>query len=65
MELCFAGEGDYRDALGLDTADQPGEMQDMQGNKIGTHKGVANYTLGQRRGLGFAAGGLRLTCLNP
>lgn len=56
MELCFAGEGDYRDALGLDNTDQPGDLVDMQGNKIGTHKGVANYTLGQRRGLGFAAG---------
>ncbi|MBW8016618.1 MAG: tRNA 2-thiouridine(34) synthase MnmA [Planctomycetes bacterium] len=56
MELCFAGEGDYRDALGLDAADREGDMLDMQGNKIGTHKGVANYTLGQRRGLGFAAG---------
>ncbi|MCF7955761.1 MAG: hypothetical protein K9M75_08170, partial [Phycisphaerae bacterium] len=56
MELCFAGEGDYRDALGLDNADSEGDLVDMQGNKIGTHKGVANYTLGQRRGLGFAAG---------
>ena len=28
----------------------------MQGNKIGTHKGVANYTLGQRKGIGFAGG---------
>jgi tRNA-uridine 2-sulfurtransferase len=56
MELCFAGEGDYRDALNLDQADKPGDMLDMQGNIIGTHKGVANYTLGQRRGLGFAAG---------
>ena len=56
MELCFAGEGDYRIALGLDNADKPGDITDMQGNKIGTHKGIANYTLGQRRGLGFAAG---------
>ena len=56
MELCFAGEGDYRDALDGDQADQPGDMVDMQGNRIGQHKGVANYTLGQRRGLGFAAG---------
>ena len=56
MELCFAGEGDYRQALGLDQADKPGDIVDMGGNKIGTHKGIANYTLGQRRGLGFAAG---------
>ena len=56
MELCFAGEGDYRDALGLDNADKSGDLTDMQGNVIGTHKGIAHYTLGQRRGLGFAAG---------
>jgi len=56
MELCFAGEGDYRVALTGDKADQHGDITDMQGNKIGTHKGVANYTLGQRRGVGFAGG---------
>jgi tRNA-specific 2-thiouridylase len=28
----------------------------MQGNKIGTHVGVAHYTLGQRKGVGFAGG---------
>lgn len=54
MELCFAGEGDYRAAL-IDT-NQPGDIIDMQGNRIGTHKGIANYTLGQRRGVGFAGG---------
>lgn len=56
MELCFAGEGDYRVALADDVADRSGDITDMQGNKIGTHKGIANYTLGQRRGVGFAGG---------
>jgi tRNA-specific 2-thiouridylase len=28
----------------------------MQGKKIATHKGIANYTLGQRKGIGFAGG---------
>ena len=56
MELCFAGEGDYREALTDTQANQPGDMTDMQGKKIGTHKGIANYTLGQRRGIGFAGG---------
>jgi len=56
MELCFAGEGDYRDALTDTQVSLHGNITDMQGNKIGTHKGVANYTLGQRRGIGFAAG---------
>ncbi|MFH1715719.1 MAG: tRNA 2-thiouridine(34) synthase MnmA [Planctomycetota bacterium] len=56
MELCFAGEGDYRAALTSTWADHSGDITDMHGNKIGTHKGIANYTLGQRRGIGFAGG---------
>ena len=56
MELCFAGEGDYRAALSANEVNQPGDITDMQGNKIGTHKGIAHYTLGQRRGVGFAGG---------
>ena len=56
MELCFAGEGDYRIALTDSQANKNGDMTDMQGGKIGTHKGIANYTLGQRRGIGYAGG---------
>jgi tRNA-specific 2-thiouridylase len=56
MELCFAGEGDYRSALVGSEANRDGDITDMQGNKIGTHKGIAHYTLGQRRGIGFAGG---------
>ena len=56
MELCFAGEGDYRVALAQADANRCGQMTDMQGNEIGTHQGIANYTIGQRRGLGFAGG---------
>jgi len=56
MELCFAGKGDYRDALTDAGSAQAGEITDMQGKKIATHKGIANYTLGQRRGVGFAGG---------
>ncbi|MCI0499676.1 MAG: tRNA 2-thiouridine(34) synthase MnmA [Planctomycetales bacterium] len=54
MELCFAGEGNYRAAL-LD-GDRPGDLLDIRGTVIGTHKGIAHYTLGQRRGLRYAAG---------
>jgi tRNA-specific 2-thiouridylase len=56
MELCFAGESDYRQALSSDQANNQGDLIDMAGNVIGTHKGISNYTLGQRRGLGFAGG---------
>ena len=54
MELCFAGEGDYRNALGLDSL-QPGPILNASGSEIGEHKGIANYTIGQRRGIGIAA----------
>ena len=56
MELCFAGEGDYRLALDDAQANREGDITDMQGNRIGTHKGVAHYTLGQRQGIGYAGG---------
>jgi tRNA-specific 2-thiouridylase len=56
MELCFTGQGDYRNALADATSAQPGDITDMQGNKISEHKGIANFTLGQRRGIGFAGG---------
>jgi tRNA-uridine 2-sulfurtransferase len=56
MELCFAGEGDYRAMLGLEHSSNKGDLLDMSGRKIGTHEGVANYTIGQRRGLKFAGG---------
>jgi tRNA-specific 2-thiouridylase len=56
MELCFAGEGDYRAVLTGASASQPGDITDMQGNKISEHKGIANFTIGQRRGAGFAGG---------
>jgi tRNA-specific 2-thiouridylase len=56
MELCFAGQGNYRSVLDCSEAQTPGDITDMQGNKIAIHKGIANYTLGQRQGIGFAGG---------
>jgi len=50
--------------LGLSVAQKPesmelcfaGEADYLAGERIGEHKGISNYTLGQRRGLGFAGG---------
>ncbi len=56
MELCFAGQGNYRAVLTDAAFNKPGGITDMKGNKIAEHNGIANFTLGQRRGVGFAGG---------
>jgi len=35
---------------------RPGRVVDRDGNVVGAHDGVANFTIGQRRGLGIAMG---------
>ena len=34
----------------------PGPIYDNEGNKLGDHKGLIHYTIGQRKGIGIAAG---------
>ncbi|MFW6107628.1 MAG: tRNA 2-thiouridine(34) synthase MnmA [bacterium] len=55
-DLCFAGQDDYRAALGPNPDAGPGHVLDLDGNVIGRHRGFSNYTYGQRGGLGIAAG---------
>jgi tRNA-specific 2-thiouridylase len=54
QELCFVPGNDYRRFLrkkGIRS--EPGPILDLQGNTLGTHEGIVNYTVGQRRGLGI------------
>jgi tRNA-specific 2-thiouridylase len=44
--------GDYKELL--EAEEKPGEIVDTNGNILGHHKGIWNYTIGQRRGLGIA-----------
>ncbi len=53
MEICFAGENDYRSVLSIPA--EPGPITDTSGKIIGTHKGITGYTLGQRKGLGISS----------
>ncbi|HEU4980750.1 MAG TPA: tRNA 2-thiouridine(34) synthase MnmA, partial [Solirubrobacterales bacterium] len=58
QDLCFlAGEG-KREFLRrhADLADRPGEVVDRSGRRLGVHTGHHYFTVGQRRGLGVAAG---------
>jgi tRNA-uridine 2-sulfurtransferase len=63
QEICFVPSGNYvrfiesyvgetRTAL----ADESGEIVSTSGEVLGRHNGIRHYTVGQRRGLGFAAG---------
>ena len=53
QDLCFLGEQHYGDFLREKCgAGVPGELVDPQGRVLGRHRGVACYTVGQRRGLG-------------
>ncbi|MFQ5592573.1 MAG: tRNA 2-thiouridine(34) synthase MnmA [Anaerolineae bacterium] len=58
QELCFLADGDYRRFI-RDYAPQAvmaGPVVDRSGKMLGRHAGLPLYTIGQRRGLGIAAG---------
>ncbi len=58
QDICFVPNGNYAaviEKLRPGSAD-PGEIVDLAGNVLGTHRGVIHYTIGQRKGLGI--GGL-------
>jgi tRNA-specific 2-thiouridylase len=50
--ICFIGEVKMSDFLRHHVADQPGEIVTVDGRKVGTHRGLHLYTLGQRKGIG-------------
>jgi tRNA-specific 2-thiouridylase len=63
MELCFVPNGNYVQfihaysrAEGMALEEQEGDIVTENGAVIGRHTGVHNYTIGQRKGLGFATG---------
>jgi tRNA-uridine 2-sulfurtransferase len=55
QDLCFLGGGDYRDFLRRNRPEalRPGEIVTSAGAVLGRHGGLANYTVGQRKGLGI------------
>ncbi len=57
QDLCFLGNGNYRDFLIKHAPDTmvPGPIVMKNGEVIGEHSGLVNYTIGQRKGLGVTA----------
>ncbi len=58
QDICFVPEGRYAELvrkLRPDAA-EPGEIVHLDGRVLGRHDGVVGFTVGQRKGLGIAAG---------
>ena len=58
MGVCFITGNSYREFLDpyLERGKREGDIVDMEGNPVARHRGIASFTIGQRRGLGFAKG---------
>ncbi len=57
QDICFVPQGKYADVIRKlnPKAEQKGEIVHLNGDVLGSHNGIINYTIGQRRGLGIAA----------
>jgi len=57
QDICFVSDGDYGSFIEKYTGKKypHGDIIDLEGKIIGSHKGIIRYTIGQRRGLGVAA----------
>jgi tRNA-specific 2-thiouridylase len=57
MGVCFVGEANMKDFLGEFIETKPGEIRELESDKVlGMHDGAIFYTLGQRHGLGLKTG---------
>jgi tRNA-uridine 2-sulfurtransferase len=63
QEICFVPGGDYKKFLdaylseqGEALPDTAGELVTSDGQVVGEHRGIHNFTVGQRKGLGLATG---------
>lgn len=54
--LCFVGKINIDEFIRKEIGEKRGDIVDVKGKKLGEHKGVWFYTLGQRHGLGIGGG---------
>ena len=55
--ICFIGERPFAEFLSSYLPAQPGPIETPEGRRLGAHRGLMNYTLGQRQGI--EVGGVR------
>jgi tRNA-specific 2-thiouridylase len=58
QDICFVPSGRYTDVIERlrPGAAEPGDIVDLSGRVLGRHQGIIHFTVGQRRGIGVAAG---------
>jgi tRNA-specific 2-thiouridylase len=58
QDICFVPSGRYTEVIERlkPGAAEPGDIVDLDGKVLGRHSGIIHFTVGQRRGLGIAAG---------
>ncbi len=56
MDVCFIPRGTRAEFIGARAASRAGTVVDTAGSTVGRHDGVERFTIGQRRGVGVAAG---------
>jgi tRNA-specific 2-thiouridylase len=58
QDICFVPQGKYTDVIEklMPSAAEKGDIVDLAGNVLGHHDGIIRFTVGQRKGLGVAAG---------
>ena len=58
QDICFVPDGDYAAFIERYTGKKypDGDYIDRSGKVLGRHRGAIRYTIGQRKGLGYAAG---------
>jgi tRNA-uridine 2-sulfurtransferase len=55
QDICFVTQKNYQEFISGRVQDiKPGSVVDLQGNIMGTHRGIIFYTIGQRGGLGIS-----------
>ncbi len=55
QDICFIPDNDYRSFIARHIPPKSGDIVDANGKVLGRHSGLAQYTVGQRQGLGFAS----------
>ena len=54
QDICFVPDGNYKNFVKNKVRSTKGEIVDVNGKFLNHHKGIHNFTVGQRRGLGIS-----------